>query len=319
MRFLTVPQDFTPIADGLCFGFATDEEPREVVVEVVDVESDEVVGRKVLCDISEGEVDIAPYVERLTAAGPATNGVTCLDEAPHGVYAVAIDGERSPAVVISRNRVLPIVPSWLSTMPQNRDIAHGEADELALFVPAGAVVAMHVESDGGEVVDAEYVAASGAVVACVATADFSRSTRRLEVGLSCNGEPMLSLYYNVVAGHRSDVRLVWLSDAGTVERYTFPTMQEMSRSVVRQRIVQGQLPVAVDCLTEQRVRLISRYESRAVAAALAEIVSSPRVWCEVKGVVSEVDVVSVASTLYSFARPDSVEVELRLWRKEVGL
>ena len=319
MKFTSIPQNFTPLAEGICFGFDRGAVVAGVVdAEIVDLSTNTVIARQQLRGTSEGVVDIAPYVAQHLVTTPTTYRYSCIEEQPAGQYAVRIDGVLSPGVIVALNRIKPASRTWLSTMPYTRRICRGEIDQIAIFAEPGEQVSMTIESDSGEMLSEEYITPTGAVIAYISTHDFSDEARRLEVRIDCGGHDLPSLHYNIERPHSGDMRIVWLSDAGTVERYTFPGPREVVRNVVKQRTVVDGVPCATECTTEQHIRLVSHYESRVVAAALAEIASSPRVWAELDGVLGELDVVSSASTLYTYGEPKSVEVELRQWRKGVS-
>lgn len=322
MLFTIQPYDFAPIDEGLlyCFDLGNDE-PADAEITVLDADTDTVVGRKQMHHIKTGTIDIAPYVRHFgDATVPARTKGSALVDAPCGRYAVEVEGVRSRVLRVADNRVAVGSKTSLTTMTRQRKIAMGERDELRLYGDEGAVFKVTIRTSGGDEIHLTHTATSGAVILCIDTADFAIGTRRAEVSIECDNREIPSLCYTVVERYGADLRLAWLSSAGSVERYTFPVVRGMMHNTVRRRIV-GEKGAGrtVGCTVEQTLRLVSAYEQRAVAQAIAEIAASPRVWIEGKAVDSETEVLASATTLYEFGRPDCVEVDLRMCGEEVQL
>lgn len=320
MQFTIQPTDFAPVCEGLLYCFDTgSDKAKDVQVDVIDADSGDVVGSKVLRHVKSGTIDIAPYVRRFAdEALPMRTKGSALVEAPSGRYVVEADGVRSRVLTVAGNRIAVGEKTSLTTMTRRRKIAVGERDELRLFGGQGSVFNVTIRTSGGDEIFLTHTSATGAVALCIDTSDFAPDTRKAEIAIECDGREIPSLCYTVVGRYGADLRLAWLSTAGTVERYTFPIVRSMTRNAVRRRVEsENGIGRTVACTTEQTLRLTSAYEPRAVAEAIAEIVASPQVWIEGKAVDSEVEVLSSSATLYEFGRPDSVEVDLRMGREEV--
>ena len=319
MQFTIQPSDFAPVDEGLLYCFdAGENEPKDVQIAVIDADSETVVGRKNLRHVKSGSIDIAPYVRRFDDTVPIRTKGSAMVEAPSGRYVVEADGVRSQVLTVAGNRIRIGAKTSLTTMTRQRKIALGERDEVRLFGVQGSTFDVTIRTSGGDEIHPSHTTASGAVVLCVDTSDFALGSRTAEVVMECDGREIPSLCYTIVGRYGADLRLAWLSTAGTVERYTFPVVRSMTHNAVRRRIeTENGIGRTVACTTEQMLRLVSAYEPRAVAEAIAEIVASPQVWIEGRVVDSEVEVLSSSTTLYEFGRPDSVEVDLRVGREEV--
>ena len=65
MKITKISNDFTPLSEGIFFGVNSESrEPSDLVVEVVDVATDEVVAVQQLRGVIEAHVNIAPYLNR---------------------------------------------------------------------------------------------------------------------------------------------------------------------------------------------------------------------------------------------------------------
>lgn len=319
MRFISTPQNFTPIEQGLVFAFTTDSDiPASVVAEIVACSDDSVVATLRLHNITSGEVDIAPYIAPFAERRPSKSAMSSLCEAPTASYKVRVDNVESDRVVVSLNRSDVLRPAVVTTMPQQRRLAYGECDEVLLFVEEGSLVEIAMDSNTGESVYFSEVSASGALLFTVAAADFGTESKEIYVQVSCNGDEVASLNYNIVAPSERGVRLAWLSSEGSIERYSFPVSHSMTLNAERERVGDGEILRTVVCRSESRLEIASRYEPRATIAALSEIVASSRVWLVADEDV-EVDVVTATTTQNLFGEPSAVELSLRLWQKEEAL
>ena len=322
MFFTFQPSDFAPVNEGLLYGFDTQSsEPCSVQFDIVDADTSVVVGRKTLYGVTTGTVDIAPYVRiAADASTPMRTDGSALCDAPCRRYKVVAEGAESTPITVADNRVTVGEKTSLTTMTRQRKIAFGERDELRLFGGRGATFAVTIRTSGGDEIVLHHTSASGAVILTVDTSDFSRDTRTAEVCIECDGREIPSLCYTVSERCGKDLRLVWVSSAGTVERYTFPVVRSMTRNTVHRRIVaaDGTYRTA-ECITDETVRLVSAYEPHGVAQAVAEVAASPCVWIEGKAVDSATEVLGSSITFYEFGRPDCVEVDLRTGCGEVRL
>ncbi len=314
MKFTTQPENFTPVEAGLIYAFDTEsDEPRDVQVAIIECGSDEVVGRQMLCGVTEGSFDIAPYVRPFIDPQPTVVRGTGLADAACGQFAVEIDGVRSQVLTVSDNRVETIAGEWLSTMTGHRRICYGERDEIRIFCRPGSTLDVSVVADNGEAVGDSMRSDNGAAVLRIDTCDFPKESRMLEVRIVCDGRQARSVCYSMVRRYPDDLRLVWLSSFGTFERYTFPVVRSIMRNTVRTAVTAADgSRRTVGCESEQCIRIVSDYERRGVVEALADIALSPKVWIEGKAVLIDVEVLTTASTLYEFGRPCCIDVDLRI-------
>ena len=319
MTFTSIPQNFTPIERGLVFAFNTElNEPSSVAVEIVESASEQVVATLHLHEIIQAEVNIAPYITIAAERKPLKCAISTLAEAPTAAYKVRIGNEESPEVFVSVNCNEVEAPGLISMMPTQRRLACNEYDELMLFVGKGASVEVDMASDAGDSLQLEAVSASGMMTLSIAAADFANDASKVSVMISSDGEEIAMLNYDIVAQNEQGVRLAWLSSEGSIERYTFPVARTITLATKRERVRQGEALRTASCRNEAHLEIASRYEPRAVATALHEIVSSPRVWLVGEGDV-EIDVLTETTSQSLFGEPSAVALLLRLWQKEVTL
>lgn len=322
MKFTTQPQNLSPVDAGLVYAFDTEsDEPRDVQVSVIEYDSYETVGRLTLYGVTDGSFDIAPYVRPFMEMRPTMERGTALAEAPCYQFVVEIDGVRSRILTVSDNRVDVVAGSWLSTMTEHRRICHGGRDEIRLFCRPGETLDASVVSDDGMTMNSILEPENGAAVLRIDTRDFPEDAKTLEVRVVCSSRFVRSVYYSFAKRYPDDMRLVWLSSVGTVERYTFPIVRSIERNTTRTAVVGADgSRRTVGCESEQCIRIVSDFERRGVIEALTDIARSPKVWVEGALTFTEVEVLTTASTLYEYGRPCFIEIDLRIaGGKEAGL
>lgn len=317
MRLYKLSNDFTPRHEGLLFGIETEfDEPQDVEVEVVDVTTNEVVATQLLHEVTTAEVNIAPYVAPLGDYAPSRPLYTTFVEAPTRLFAVRVGDVDSEPIVVSVNREAVTLPTLLTSMPQTRRIAYGEWDELLVLTERGAIIEANIDADTGESISVEYTSENGAATLCILTKDFGKKVRTFDVEIICDGALLTTLHYTVVPKRKGALRLAWLSDGGSIERYTFPISVKQQRTVERVCIETLEGSRVVSTVAVSTLSMKSHYEPRKVVEALAQITSSTRVWIESEESSSEVLPLTAVVDVNIFGEPESLSVGVQLWRRE---
>lgn len=316
MKFTSIPAHFSPICEGLTFEFDTESEACDVVVEIFDTDEGSVIGEQRLFGVTNGKINIAPYVLHRVTATPTLHDYSTLEEAPIGRYAVRINGTTSPEVMVSTNHQRVQPGAILSTMPQRRTLAYGDSDQIALFTEPKRLIRVCAEADNGESLSLTYHTSSGAVLITLSTCDFKEDVRDIKLYILDEENEVAMMSYEVVAHAANSKQLAWRSKVGTVEQYRFVARHIVTRRLDRVQYSTSQGPTTSRCSSEQVVELVSNYESRAMAEALSEIVASPKVWIIDNRAASEVEIVTASAGAASSYAPDKVELEVRLWHRE---
>ena len=319
ITFTKIPTDFTPATDSLPFAIACDE-PSDVELLVVDAALGEVVGRKRLYGITEAQVDIAPYVAPFDDVVPLAQQGSTIIPAPVRQYYVQVGDLCSEPVSVSCNRVLPLAQSVISTMGTERRIAHGECDELRIISRPAVPVRAEVVTDEGYTLSIDYTSSPGYVTLLLSTADLPATTRTADVSIFCDEMEVATLHYTFIRRFGEPCHVAWLSEVGSIERYTFPCIGQISREATRTecRSATGE-SFGVRNRTDVLMHLTSEIESRSTIASLSGIVSSPEVWMwhATEGW-QRVEVLSNSSVVRSFGSPDRFEADIRIKRDEVA-
>ena len=198
MTITRQPNDFTPLSEGQVFAFDTGETtPTDVEVHVIDMGSFQTITRQKLFGVTSGEIDVAPYIGRMLDAEPCTDSGSVLKAAPHVCYTVTFNDVRSDKIYTCLNKAVPALPSWLSTMTQQRRLLYGERDEVLLFGPRGSVFEVLLVADAGTDVSLTCAGECGAALFCLDTLDYPEGVRSIEAWFTCNGEELLTIFYTV--------------------------------------------------------------------------------------------------------------------------
>ena len=301
MKIEYSPNDYTPVEEGLCFGFSTEsEEPTDVEVEVVNADTEEVVAVKLLRQVVSGEVNIAPYVERFSERAPQLVGEV-----------------ESESVAVSPIRCGFSAPALLTTMPPRRKIFCDGCDELLFAVQDNTDVEVIITPNVGAVKSLSYKAASGVVRLLLTPSEFGQDAKRIYVQIKLNAQELCCVEYEVLQRRGRSLCVAWESECGSVERYIFPMTYALRNEVTKQRVGDGNNLNAVAITRSKIVRAMSNYEPRNVVAALSEIIASPKVWFEYDGRWHKVDVVTSEECYNLFGEPDFVELDLRVESRRV--
>ncbi len=308
MKLLKNSQNFTPLHQGLFFGIETENEaPSDLMVEVVDATTNEVIATQQLRGVVSAEVNVAPYIERFAEYHPSHSS-TGFGEAPTRACAIRVDGEMSDRVVVSTNKTLQTLPTVVTAMPSSRHISEGEVDELLLLVEEGDNIVANIETDRGGNLTIDYTTITGAVIMTMAAKDFDADTTAIDVEILRNGEHFITLHYTMKAKYKGGCRLAWISESGSIERYTFPIVVKRECKSKKCFVGTGEDRRMVRATSESELSLVSRYEPSAMVEALSHIISSERVWIEEKEECREVAVITSAVDYSLFGEPDCVEI-----------
>ncbi len=299
MTFTSVPALFSPIGAPLLYTLA-DADAAGTELHILDADGGRL-GTKRIVGRTDPTVDIALYLRAVLRFDPSEGPTGALPAADRTVT-VRVEAETASEACCTDLRTYvagdrPLAASaLLTTLPPNRLIAPDGFDELTLFasVPLQVIVTAH-RRDGTE--QRFYpLATRGLWRFRLAAADFPDAER-----LTVDAGPCGTLRYTVLPPPDGARTLAWRTRAGSVERYTFPVVQRVTRSVTRLRGRDAAGTVCGEARTEERILLQAAVEPNDVAAALAELPAACEVWLTGGGEARPVDVVTESADLYRHA------------------
>ena len=321
MKIKKLSENFTPLAEGVFFGIETeDEAPRDLVVEILELPTGEVVATQLLRNVLSATINIAPYMAHFAEYVPSSHHQITFSEAPIATYKVRVDGIESEEVVVSINRSKIDEPPTLATsFPLTRRIARGESDEVLIFSNKGKFIYAEIEANNGEICEFEYLSTSGASILTISPEELDETIKSFEVTLYCEGQVLGTLRYVISAPLKSATRLAWISESGAIERYTFPKSYKTVLTTDKRSVLTSEGICTVHCQAKQTISLCSRFESSKTIEALAQIASSPKVWVEDDGDFTLVEVATPSIDYNIFGEPSHIHFDIKLWQKEVTL
>lgn len=320
MKLRKISPNFTPLHQGLFFGIESEtEEPTDIVVEIIDVTSGEVIAVQQLRSVISAEINIAPYLEQFAEYTPS-RGSTRFEDAPIRACAIRVGEEQSETLLVSINKSLYSEPAVITTMPQHRHIELDETDELLLLIEADDRLVATIETDIGDNLTIAYTTATGAVILAISANDFDSDLHSLDVKIWRNGDHLASLHYTKRTRHKRECRLAWISMEGSIERYTFPIVAKRELKSDKLHIGSGNDRRVVRSSLESRLSLISRYEPYATIEAISQVIASPRVWIEQTESSHEAIILTSSVDYDLFGKPTCIALEiLEKSREEVTL
>ena len=209
MRINKLSDNLTPLDEGIIFGINTESDtPAEIVVEVIDADTEEVVAELRLYNTTSTTLNIAPYIARFSNYSPAHSHHTTFDEAPIARYKIRIDDVESEEVVVSVNNYeIGSAPALITNFPDLRRLAKGENDEVLFASEPGKSVVAKLTANTGETLHLEYLPTVGISRVIISLEDFDTDIDSLDVALYAENEVFAHLHYTVVPPLKTSTRL----------------------------------------------------------------------------------------------------------------
>lgn len=321
MKINKLSDNLTPLDEGIFFGIDTESDtPSEIVVEIIEATTGEVVAVQQLHNALSATINIAPYIARLSEFAPTQTLQTTFIEIPTAAYKIRVDEIESEEIVLSVNRCkIDSTPALITAFPSSRRIARGESDEVTFASEQGKTIIAELVGDTGETLILDYLPTTDISSLIISLEDFDSELRSLDVTLYCEEKAFSSLHYTVVPPLKNATRLAWLSECGTIEHYTFPVSHKVKHSTKKQSVMTSSGICSAHNQTKLTISLCSRLEPRAIVEALAEIISSPKVWIKRNGEYKLVEVATTEMEYSLFGEPNFLHLDICLWQKGVTL
>lgn len=321
MKINKLSENFTPLNEGILFGIETEgETPTDLIVEILELSTGEVVATQLLRNVLSATINIAPYVEHFAEYAPSLLRQTAFHEAPTANYKVRVDGIESEEIVLSVNRSkIDEAPTLVTSLPFQRRIARGESDEVVIISGKDKRIYAEFEDENGAILNLDYLPTTEASILTISPDEFDETVKSFEVTLYCEGQVLGTLHYTIASPLKSNTRLAWLSESGAIERYTFPKSHKTLISTQKQSFLTSDGICTAHCRAKQVVSVCSRFESSKTIEALAEIATSPKVWIENDEGCDLVEITTPEIEYNIFGEPSHIHFDICLWQREVAL
>ena len=179
----------------------------------------------------------------------------------------------------------------LTSLPEVRLIGAEETDEVSVHCRTQCSALLTATCNGIPTQRTYGVAAEGVALFRLAAAEFP-DAEAFDLHLTADGVES-HFRYEVAETPAGSRRLAWLNEAGGIDRYTFPLIEERRYEIERRRLLLEESGYTqTEAVGEERLRIGSAYEPAAVLDALARLAAAPAVWAVTEAGWTEVDVVS---------------------------
>ena len=283
------------------------------------------VGTKRFYNISKMSVNIAPYAESCLSITPLrTGGVQQMAQRAVAM-ALSANGITSEYRFVAAGREVLPTEVLLSEWTQ-RTISMGEVDEFSFIPPVGDVwVEIHFEDTAGKQFAtrlAPFSAEEGVVTCVVNTRELAQviatesmldaeSLSEIRYSVYYGADEAFEVRYKVVKP-TGGVRLAWVNRYGVIDCYTFQATTNKQTIVKRQaERVSGERVTVPLAKAWEQVTISSGLQPQRIAASLAEIVTSPKVWQWDGSAWSEVIVTDSALTSHRADEPCAISLTIR--------
>ena len=323
MRFTTIPEAFASFRESLNYAFDTEADAHDVVVEIIDADTEEVIASKRLYGITQGEVDIAPYLERrISPTLPCKVEQSGLIDAQQSAnIKLRVEGVESETRTFIAAKIDPEKPfQSLMTQIGQRTMACDEFDIISWFARPGIAVEVVVEAFGKGNETLSFTHSGGGVGSvAVMAADFMNIPDWMRVTVKANGEAECVVEYQIKPNLRGSRRVAWLNSHLAAELYTFPLRKSVLVKSARKCMesIWGKEAATMEC--ENELKLLSAYEPQAQIEALTEILSAKRLWLVEGGVPQRVDLLTERVMAAKCGEMGMVELDIRAAEEGVRL
>jgi hypothetical protein len=309
MRFTVIPDHFAPVFGPVVYEAEANAGERVTDVEVYNAATGELSGVKRFAGTGNAKANVAGYVRRMLEPRPLMPAVPQAGQRPPaGGFRFSQEGGRQAAVTVRAGDAAAPVRIFtcalgrsnefdiLSKMPQERMLAEGEWDEISIAVPDTSLSAVMTVTGGGAdftLRTGESASSRGVATLTVDAEDIAAAAeannrrfadcRRAEVKIYAHDEHIGSVGYDLYVRGPGQRRICWLNSLGGIDYHTFHAVAQESLSVEKQRIFSNDGYRAVASAAERSSEMVSGYCGSPLADALAETVSSPRVWMAERG------------------------------------
>ncbi len=281
--FTTTPSNYGSLYSEQLYVF-NNGNAQDCTITIKDAESGATLGVKKFYDTVEASINISPIVRpyAIPSLERSTSGfVTTSNEGSIRVVLVADDGTQSDERLFILSREDQLADSQFTTIASERTISLGDCERLCFSVSDRSEMVAEVRNmilvgDTPSPVNTYTyyynIESTTPMVNFILQARdtrFDTSTASIPLDsvvmrIKCDSEIVHEINYTVIDPAQNATRLAWISHSGSIEHYTFPHIEQRM----------------VDELGEETLALVSAPESYSMRCAIAQMVSSPRVWID---------------------------------------
>lgn len=312
MTFTQIPDNLSSINLPLIYKFQSDTTLESILIYIVC--NSETISQKRLYNTSEGEIDIAPILRAHHNPSPKSLNTTLYAYSETSLNVVVrAQGVNSESRVFL-NSLKRVDESRLrSTTPTERIISHGEHDEIALMKGVIRATLEIITPEGSTTKSLIGGSPQHYLNLHLNTTEIEPEATELYIDFTLlGGVTTERLHYTFVKRPSNSLRVIWLSDLGSFERYTFPFVRSVTEHSTTKPMELYSAELIPQCpSTEYQIELSSAYEARKMRMALSEISHRSIVWVESpEGKLIAAKVEPTSSELFDAERLRPIKIKL---------
>lgn len=315
MKFTSIPEAYSSFREPLIYALDTESTtPRDVELKIMNRTTGEEIGRKRLYGITTAEVDIAPYLRSASQPTLPQSITECGQIECGTTIKVVVEAEGVSSS--SRNFVAASVDQealymLLTSQQLHRTMERDDFDIIPYFTWPDIVVSFDVEFIGNGTERITITPPSGGQRAVAVTARGREGVDTIRVTVKVDGRADTTIEYTLQPNLRGARRVAWLNKHLSPEVYTFPLRKGVLIEATRHHMesIWGREAAAVESRSE--LKLLSAYEPERQLKALAEILTSPRVWLVEGANIKNVELTTERVMLSPSEEMGIIEVDIR--------
>ncbi len=279
MKFTRLPINGASWNDELLYSFNTEhEEPTTVIVDIINSDTDELIGRQRLIGVTSGTINIAPYVQNLMHPPRTQPNLNCIIAASPSAIAVKVACND----IVSDERLFFRAPinnkrvGILSRYVDKQRMVHGGVIALTALATIGIVVEIKALYANHTTTKRHSLDANGRPmdIAISVGAEYN-DAHTLVVTVICDNAIRRSMTYTLEKRVLGCRQLMWYDKGGGIETYAFQTALKVSDKAHVQSIATPTHNLNILTESTTITKLFSSFECNNELERIAEIIYSP--------------------------------------------
>ena len=298
MNFTSIPNNGSSWREPLIYKFDVGSaEPQDVMVEIVDTTTANILGTMRLYGVVTAEIDIAPYVANTSSLMPSwTNGALIMQRSSSArSVLVRVDGVESSSRIFFRSAFNYNVSTTLSGVVEHQEIELGDVARITLFGKTRIWITYNC-STATSATETSATTRGYPIELMMSTVNMSVGVT-FSVNLRYENGNSHTFNYTVVPRRTTSTRLLWYNDNGGIESYVFDHKVRLGCGVEVSKVpgINGAMLNSAEGW--MRYRLCSGYESAATVDRVIGVLLSPVVFSDRE---SSCEVVDITTREFSF-------------------
>ena len=280
MKFTKLPLNGASWAEELLYTFDTEfAEPIDVIVDIINSDTREIIGQQRLRGVTTGSINIAPYIRsKMQALQVAPSLDRPISISPSSiVISLRCNGTWSDSRLFFRATYDPLRPAIISQYVATQRMKHDGI--IALTATATNIVAVELKTtfaDHTSTMRYTLNAAGRPVDIVIPLGSNYREARSVTLTLTCDSIKR-TITYNIEQMPEGR-QLLWYNSRGGIETYPFATALRVSDTAHVRTVATKEYTANTLISQTSVVRLLSAFERRNELERIADIINSPDIF-----------------------------------------